>query len=82
MKDSNFKEPVKYLGEDKLPKDPENSRKPVAKVSQFNLINSIMFYVNTKHGYRRRVVVPHHLREQLLRESTVATLLASSCATH
>ena len=57
------------MGQERLPDDPEQSRKLVAKVSQFNLIDGILFYVDGKRGHNRRVVVPHHLREKLLQES-------------
>ena len=69
MKDLSLKELMEYLGQERLPDDPEHSRKLVAKASQFTLIDGILFYVDGKRGHKRRVVVPHHLREKLLQES-------------
>ena len=69
MKDPSLKELMEYLGQERLPDGPEHSRKLVAKASQFTLIDGILLYVDGKHGHKRRVVVPHHLREKLLQES-------------
>ena len=37
-----------------------------AQESWFTLLDGVLYYVDARHGNRRRVAVPSHLREQQL----------------
>ena len=69
LKDPELKELMLYLKQDVLPDNAERSKKLVAKATQFTLMDGVLIYLDHNHGDRRRVVVPLHLREQILRES-------------
>ena len=62
-KDSGLKEVMELLEKGKLPENPDRAKKLVAQESLFSLIDGILFYIDHRHGNRKRVAVPHHLRE-------------------
>ena len=68
-RDPELNELISYLNQDVLPDDTERVKKLVAKASQFTLIDGILIYLCRNHEGRRRVVVPVHLRESMLRDS-------------
>ena len=68
-KDSGLKEVMEFLGEGKLPENPDRAKKLVAQESLFSLIDGILFYIDHRHGNRKRVAVPHHQQEKLLQEN-------------
>ena len=68
-KDPGLKELILYLSCEQLPDDPEEAKKLVAKASQFVFYDGILYYLDHNRKGRRRVAVPLHLREKLMRES-------------
>ena len=69
MKDPDLKDLILYLLHTQVPDDPDKAWKLAAKASQFTIVNGILVYVDHPRGDRRRVVVPEHLKEKILRES-------------
>ena len=69
QKDPELKIIIDFLEEDKLPEDPVQARKLAAQEPQFSLIGGVLYYVDSRHNHQKRVVVPSHLRERLLREA-------------
>ena len=68
-KDPTLLETIMYLQDGTLPEDSNRARRLAAQESVFVLLDGILYYVDQHHGNRRRVAVPTHLREQLLKES-------------
>ena len=69
LKDPSLKEVMELLGKGKLPDNPDQAVKVMAQESQFSLLDGTLYYIDHRHDNRRRIVVPCHLREQLLSES-------------
>ena len=67
-KDLDLKAIIEFLEEDKLPEDPVCARKLVAQKPQFSIVNRVLHFIDHRHDHQRRVAVPSHLRERLLRE--------------
>ena len=68
-KDPVLREMINFLQGGTLPEDPSKARKLAAQESVFTLTDGVLYYVDPRHGNRRRVAVPTHLRDQLLKES-------------
>ena len=60
---------IDFLKEDKLLEDPVQARKLAAQEPQFSLIGGVLYYIDSRHDHRKRVVVHSDLREKLLREA-------------
>ena len=58
-----------FLQNGVLPEDSNRAKKLAAQESLFALIDGILYYVDPRHGNRKRIAVPSHLREQLLEEN-------------
>ena len=69
QKDPSLKEIIDFLQDGTLPEDSSRARKLSAQESLFALVGGILYYIDARHNNRKRVAVPSHLREQLLRES-------------
>ena len=68
-KDSSLVEMTDFLQNGVLPEDSNRAKKLAAQESLFALIDGILYYVDPRHGNRKRIAVPSHLREQLLEEN-------------
>ena len=68
-KDPNLKEMIDLLQNGLLPEDPDKARKVSAQECLFALMDGVLYFTDARHSNCRRVVVPSHLQEQLLRES-------------
>ena len=60
---------IEFLQHGKLPDNPICAKKIALQEPQFSLINYVLYYIDHQHKYRKRVAVPAHLRERLLREA-------------
>ena len=67
-KDPELSTIIKYLEDKELPDDEKLSKQVVLRAAQFSMDNSVLHYVDPKTGSPGRVVVPSHLREQLMAE--------------
>ena len=52
-----------------MPADEKRARTVVAQASILTLGDDILYYVDPKQENRRRVVVPKHLRKQIMEEN-------------
>ena len=68
-KDRHLKEMIDFLQVGVLPDDSSRAKKLTAQEPLFALVDGILFYIDARHGNRKRVAVPSHLREQLLVQS-------------
>ena len=68
-KDTELREILDYLECGTLPDDDSRARKIVLQGSQFAAIDEILYFVDPKQKNQRRVAVPEHLRQQILREA-------------
>ena len=73
-KDTQLKEVVDYLEHGSLPDDPLRARMIAAQEPLFAVVDGILYYIDPKHGNRRRAAVPRHLRRQVLEESHAGPL--------
>ena len=69
MKDQDLKDLILYLQHNQILDDPDKARKLVAKASQFVLVDGVLSFLDHNRGDRRRIAVPVHLREKIMRES-------------
>ena len=60
---------IAFLQEKELPNDEIQARMVAAQSFQFDMVNGVLYFIDIKHGGNGRVVVPEHLRQQLLHES-------------
>ena len=68
-KDPEVVEIVMFLEKGELPLDERRARRIALQASLFTLVEGVLFYIDPKQEHRKRVVVPRHLREQLLQEN-------------
>ncbi len=57
-----------FKQEEELPYEQKRARKINLQASLFTLEEGILYYVDPKQKHQQTVVVPHDLREQILRE--------------
>ena len=67
-KDKELREILDYLECGALPDDDSRARKIVLQGSQFAVIDEILYFIDPKQKNQRRVAVPEHLRQQIMRE--------------
>ena len=67
-KDPTLKEIVIFLEKEELPLEQKRARKIALQASLFTIEDQILFYIDPKQQHRKRVVVPKHLQEQILKE--------------
>ena len=68
LKDQNIKILKDYLEKGMLPEDKHLTNKVIAQAPLFTLADQILHFIDTKQNNLRRVVVPHHLRQQIMKE--------------
>ncbi len=68
-KDSDLQEVIAFLEKEELPYEQKRARKIALQAPMFTIEDRILFYVDPKHQHQKRVVVPSHLQEQILREN-------------
>ncbi len=67
--DPQVDEMYQFLQHGKLPSDEQRARKITAQGSAFGLLDEILYYLDSKHGNRRRAVVPRQRRDQIIAEN-------------
>ena len=68
-KDSELNSVIKFPETGVLPDHEQLAKKIAAQASQFVMIDGILYFIDAKHGNRRRVVVPRQLREKIMQEN-------------
>lgn len=68
-KDSDLQEVIAFLEKEELPYEQKRARKIALQAPMFTIEDRILFSVDPKHQHQKRVVVPSHLQEQILREN-------------
>ena len=68
-KDPDLKEMIEFLNCGDLPDNPRRARKVAAQAPLFVLIEGVLYYLGPKCSTRKRVVVPHHLRRQVMADN-------------
>jgi len=61
-------EVIPFLETGELPKEDKRARQIALQQSLFVLQDGVLYYSDPKQKHRLRVVVPTHLREQILKE--------------
>ena len=69
LQDPELQEIIDFLENDELPLDQKRARKIAMQSSLFTLEDQILFYIDPKQKHRKRVAVPRHLLEQVLKEN-------------
>lgn len=67
-KDLKLKQFMDYLETGMLPDDVREAKHLVAQSMPFAVVDDILYFVDSRKHNRKRVVVPTHLQEQILRE--------------
>ena len=65
-KDPDVMETIHFLENEELPADQKRATKIAAEQSLFALVDGVLYYVDPKRQYGRRIVVPRHLVPQIL----------------
>ena len=60
---------IAYLEENKLPAEEKRARKIAAQALHMTLLDGILYYIDPKQDGRKRVVVPKHLQDQIMKEN-------------
>ena len=68
-KDPEVNKIITFLEKGELPADNNQARKIAAQGPLFTLVNGVLYYLNPKHGDRKRAVVPEHLRHTVMEEN-------------
>ena len=66
--DPEVKELIVFLEDGTLPTDDVKARKLALQESLFTVTDGILYFLDPKHGNRKRAVVPKQLRRQILQE--------------
>ena len=69
QKDAWIGEMITFLERKELPTDDTRARAIAAQSLQFNTVNRVLYFVNNRRVGRACVMIPHHLRQQLLHEN-------------
>ena len=67
-KDPYLAQVILFLEKNFLPEDTNMARKIANQSKQFALIENILYFLDSRHGYRKRVAVPRHLQRQVIQE--------------
>ena len=67
-KDAEIAEIVRFIETGDLPQEAKRARRLVLQKSLFTIEDGVLFYVDPKQDHCQRIVVPSHLREQILSE--------------
>ena len=68
-KDGEVAEIIIYLENGDLPSETKCAQRIVLQKSLFIILDGVLFYLDPKQDHHRRIVVPSHLREQVLTEA-------------
>ena len=68
LKDQDIKMLRDYFEKGMLPEDKHSANKVIAQAPLFTLADQIIYFIDTKQNNLRRVVVPHHLKQQIMNE--------------
>lgn len=67
--DQQVLEVIRFLEMEELPGDPKRARKVATQQSLFSLIDDVLYFIDPKRDHAQRIVVPSHLRVQILEEN-------------
>ena len=67
--DPDLQEIVDFLEKEELPYEQKRAQKIALQASLFTIEDQILFYIDPKQKHHKRVVVPRHLQEQILKEN-------------
>ena len=68
-KDREILEIIAFLESCSLPEDEQKARKIVIQEPSFALVDGILYFLDSRHGDRKHVAVPKHLRQGILEEN-------------
>ena len=67
--DPEVKEIIDFLLDNKLPEEEKRKQKVATQAPLFTIVDDILYYVNPKQNNEKRVVVPKHLRDEIMKEN-------------
>ena len=67
--DPEVKEIIDFLLDNKLPEEEKRKQKVATQAPLFTMVDDILYYVNPKQNNEKRVVVPKHLRDEIMKEN-------------
>lgn len=68
LKDDHLWTLINYMETGELPEDLKLSRKIAVQATQFTILDGVIYFLDPKRHFRKRAVVPAHLREKLIAE--------------
>ena len=77
--DAGIQEIVAFLEHNKLPMDDHKARKLALQSSLFSMVDGILYFVDSKKGSNRRVVLPKHLQQKVMEEAHGGTFGGHFC---
>ena len=67
--DPEFNDLINFLTNKTLPVDPTQAKKVAAQAPTFEMIDGILYFIDSKNDHRKRCVVPQKLRTQIIEEN-------------
>ena len=68
-RDPEMMEVIKFLEEGVLPEDQNRARKLALQEPLFTIIDRVLYYLDSKQGHQKQVVIPRHLRQRVMKET-------------
>ena len=68
-KDPALAQIIAFIENEELPAEEKRAKVVVAQASVLTLVDNILYYVDSKQGDKRRIVVPEQLRKQIMEEN-------------
>ena len=63
---------IQFLTNDLLPDNKIDAKKVVVQAHSFAIVDGVLYFIDVKHNYQKRCVVPKQLRNQLIEENHTA----------
>ena len=60
---------IAFIENETLPAEEKRAKAVVVQASVLTLVDNILYYVDSKQGDRQWIVVPEHLRKQIMEEN-------------
>ena len=68
-KDPEVLKMFQYIENETLPEEEKEAKRIVLQSNLFTVTNDVLYFIDSRQNYRKRAVVPNHLRQQIMKEN-------------
>ena len=68
-KDPQVLKMFQYIENETLPEEEKEAKRIVLQSNLFTVTNDVLYFIDSRQNYRKRAVVPNHLRQQIMKEN-------------